>query len=58
LLDSVEPEPDDTPENIAKAWELEIARRIDEIDAGLVKSIPYEQIMAEARSLIESGRKR
>ena len=57
LLDSFDPQPDDTPENIAKAWDAEIARRVDELDAGLVESIPYEQVMAELRSRIESNRK-
>lgn len=59
LLESLEPEPnDDTPENIAKAWDEEIARRIEAMDAGRTASIPYEQVRAELRTLIDSRRGR
>ena len=58
LLQSLEPDPQDTPENIAKAWDDEIARRIDEMDAGLTESIPYEQVRAELRALIAAHRER
>lgn len=59
LLESLEPEPnDDTPENIAKAWDEEIARRIEEMDAGRTAPIPYEQVRAELRALIDSRRGR
>lgn len=58
LMQSLEPEPDDTPENIAKAWDEEVARRIDEMDAGLTESIPYEQVRAELRARIDAARER
>ena len=58
LMQSLEPEPEDTPENIAKAWDEEIARRIDEMDAGLTKSIPYEQVRAVLRAMIDAARER
>lgn len=58
LMQSLEPEPEDTPENIAKAWDEEIARRIDEMDAGLTESIPYEQVRAELRAMIDAARER
>lgn len=58
LLQSLEPEPQDTPENIAKAWDEEIARRIEVMDAGRTESIPYEQVRAELRALIDSHRER
>ncbi len=58
LLQSLEPELQDTPENIAKAWDEEIARRIEEMDAGLTESIPYEQVRAEMRALIAAHRPR
>ena len=57
-MQSLEPEPEDTPENIAKAWDEEIARRIDEMDAGLTESIPYEQVRAELRAMIDAARER
>ena len=58
LIASLEPLPVEMPEHIAKAWELEIARRVEEMDAGLVESIPYEQVMAELRAKIEAHGKR
>ena len=58
LLQSLEPEPQDTPENISAAWEQEIARRIEEMDAGRTESIPYEQVRAELRALIAAHRER
>jgi putative addiction module component (TIGR02574 family) len=58
LLQSLEPEPQDTPENIAKAWDEEIARRIEAMDAGLTEPIPYEQVRAEMRALIAAHRTR
>lgn len=57
LLQSLEGELDDTPQNIVKAWEEEIARRIEEMDAGLTEAIPYEQVRAEVRAMIDSYRK-
>lgn len=36
------------------AWEAEIARRVAEMDAGLVESIPAEKVFAEMRALIEA----
>ena len=54
LMRSLEPEPQDAPENIANAWEMEMARRIEEMDARRTKSIPYEQVRAELRALIGS----
>ena len=58
LLESLEPTPQDTPENLAKAWDEEIARRIEDMDAGRTESIPYEQVRAEMRALIDSRRSR
>ena len=58
LLESLEPEPKDTSENIAKAWDEEIARRIEDMDAGRTESIPYEQVRAEMRALIDTRRGR
>ena len=58
LLESLEPEPHDTPENIEKAWDEEIARRIDDMDAGRTESTPYEEVRAEMHALIASYRSR
>ncbi|MFZ2653084.1 MAG: addiction module protein [Burkholderiaceae bacterium] len=56
LLESLEPDAQDTPENIAKAWNDEIARRIEAMDAGRTDAIPYEQVRAELRALIDARR--
>jgi putative addiction module component (TIGR02574 family) len=37
-------------EEVHAAWEVEIARRIAEMDAGEVQGIPWETVMAEARA--------
>ena len=58
LQESLEPEPHDTPENIEKAWGEEIARRIEDMDAGRTESIPYEEVRSEMRALIASYRSR
>ena len=43
-------------DEVDAAWEEEIARRIEALDAGRTESIPYEQVMAELRALIEAHR--
>jgi putative addiction module component (TIGR02574 family) len=48
LADTVLPAPPLHP-----AWEAEIARRVAEMDAGLVESIPAEQVFAELRDMID-----
>lgn len=52
LLVSLEGEPDGTPEEIAKAWDEEIARRVAEIDAGMAVLIPEEQVFAEIDEML------
>ena len=41
LIESLEGEPD--PE-VEAAWAAEIGRRVAELDAGLVKTIPWEEV--------------
>lgn len=54
LIDTVLPPPPLHP-----AWEAEIARRVAEMDAGLVEGIPAEQVFAKMRALIDAhGTKR
>lgn len=48
LVDTVTPAPPLHP-----SWEGEIARRVAEMDAGLVESIPAEQVFAEMRDMID-----
>jgi putative addiction module component (TIGR02574 family) len=49
LIDTVLPAPPLHP-----AWEAEIARRLDEMDAGLVEYIPAEKVLADMRAMIEN----
>lgn len=49
LADTVMPAPPLHP-----SWEAEIARRVAEMDAGLVVSIPAEQVFVEMRDIIDA----
>lgn len=49
LIDTVLPPPPLHP-----AWEPEIARRVAEMEAGLVEGIPAEQVFARMRAMIEA----
>jgi putative addiction module component (TIGR02574 family) len=49
LIDTVLPAPP-----LHAAWETEIARRVAEMDAGLVEGIPAEQVFAKMRAMIEA----
>jgi putative addiction module component (TIGR02574 family) len=41
LIESLESEPD---EEVEAAWAAEIERRVAELEAGAVKSIPWEEV--------------
>jgi putative addiction module component (TIGR02574 family) len=43
----------DTPEAIAAAWDEEIARRVAQLDAGEVETVPAEQVFAELRARLK-----
>lgn len=57
LIASLDGEPEGTPEEIAKAWDEEIARRVADMEAGLTQWIPAEQVFAEIDALIATHRK-
>ena len=40
----------DTPEAIAAAWDEEIARRVAQLEAGEVETVPAEQVISELRT--------
>ena len=44
LIESLEPEPD---AEVEAAWAQEIQRRVAELDAGTVKTIPWEGVRKE-----------
>jgi putative addiction module component (TIGR02574 family) len=50
---SVEPKAD-----VEAAWDEEIQRRIDDLEAGRTEAIPAEQVFAEIRARIKASRKR
>jgi len=52
LIASIDGDPEDTPEAIARAWDEEIARRVADLDAGRTVGVPAEQVFAEVRALI------
>jgi len=52
LIVSLDGEPDGSPEEIAKAWDEEIARRVADMEAGRTKWIPAEEVLAEIDAII------
>jgi len=52
LIVSLDGEPEGTPEEIAQAWDEEIARRVADMEAGRTKWIPAEEVFAEIDALI------
>ena len=57
LIVSLDGEPEGTPEEIAKAWDEEIARRVAEIDAGTAVLIPQEEVFAEIDDMLRQAQK-
>jgi putative addiction module component (TIGR02574 family) len=57
LIVSLDGEPDGTPEEIAKAWDEEIARRVAEIDAGTAVLIPQEEVFTEIDDMLRKAGK-
>ena len=56
LIVSLEGEPEDSPEAIARAWDEEIARRVADMDAGRTKWIPAEEVMAKLDAKIAAAK--
>jgi|RhiMetStandDraft_4_1073278.scaffolds.fasta_scaffold764661_2 putative addiction module component (TIGR02574 family) len=52
LIASVDDEPEDTPEAVARAWDAEIEQRISDLETGRTKGAPAEEVLAEIRALI------
>lgn len=55
LIVSLDGELEGTPEEIAKAWEDEIARRVADMDAGRTKWNSLEEVMTELRARIKTA---
>jgi putative addiction module component (TIGR02574 family) len=50
LIDSLDPTVD---ENVEAAWQEEIARRIQEVENGKVKTIPWAEVRDKGRKLLD-----
>jgi len=47
LMRSLDRDPD-----VEAAWEAEIRKRIADLDAGLISTVPSEEVVAEARRIL------
>jgi putative addiction module component (TIGR02574 family) len=56
LIVSLEGEPEDTPEAIARAWDDEIARRVADMDAGRTQWTPADEVMSRIRAKIRAAK--
>lgn len=52
LILSLEDPAEEAPEEIAKAWDEEIARRIADLEAGRMQCIPADEVFAEIDAII------
>jgi putative addiction module component (TIGR02574 family) len=50
LIDSLDPTVDDNAELV---WQEEVARRLEDVESGKVKTIPWEQVRAKGRALLD-----
>ncbi|MCA3223395.1 MAG: addiction module protein [Burkholderiales bacterium] len=57
LIASLEGEPEGAPEEIAATWDAEVARRVEQMEAGRTVWFPAEQVREETRAIIDSHRK-
>jgi len=49
LIDSLDPTIDT---NADLAWQEEIARRLEEVESGRVKTVPWEEVRRKGRTLL------
>lgn len=57
LIASLEGEPEGAPEEIASAWDAEVARRVEQMEAGRTVWVPAEQVREEMGAIIDSHRR-
>lgn len=55
LIVSLDGEPEDSPEAIAKAWDEEIARRAADMEAGRTKWVSADEVMSNLRNIINAA---
>jgi len=56
LIVSLDGEPEESPEAIAKAWDEEISRRVADMEAGRTQWIPADKVMARLRAKIKAAK--
>lgn len=56
LIENLDGPADETPEEIAKAWGAEIARRVADMEAGRTKWIPAEEVFAHLEEIAKGKR--
>jgi hypothetical protein len=50
LLVSLDDGPGDDPAEVERAWDVEIRRRLAELESGTAELIPAEEVFAELRA--------
>ncbi len=43
---------DDSPEEVAEAWRVEVLRRIEEVESGAVVTVPLEEVRRNIRAAL------
>ena len=56
LIVSLEGDPEDSPEVVAKAWDEEIARRVADMEAGRARWTPADEVMNRIRARIGAAK--
>ena len=56
VVASLDDESDDSPEAVAAAWDEEISRRVNDMDAGRTHWIPGDIVIAELRAKIDAAK--
>lgn len=56
LIRDLEPAENFSSDEIERAWDKEIARRLEEIDSGKVKTIPAEEVFARIQARLDEAR--
>lgn len=58
LIVSLDEGPPEDPEEVAKAWDDEIARRVDDVRSGRVNTVPWSTVKRDMDRAIQSVRHR
>ena len=50
LIRTLDPEPAEDAAEVEQAWQVEVEKRVDEIQSGRVKTVPAEEVFAKLRA--------